>query len=63
MVQLTLTPSELAFLLRCVQRDLEDFEEAGWRGDADTETMLEAAQGEMLMRTLRRVEQEQILTH
>lgn len=63
MAQLVLNPSELAYLIRCVQRELEDFEGAGWRGDADSELMLEAAHGEMVLRVLKRVEQEQVLTH
>lgn len=63
MAQLVLSPHELAYLIRCVQRELDEFEEASWRGDADDVTMLEAAQGEIMLKTLKRVEQEQVLTN
>lgn len=63
MAQVVLTPAELAYLIRCVERELTEYEEASWRGDMDDYAALEAAQGEMMLRTLKRVEQEQVLVH
>lgn len=60
---LVLTPQELAYLIRCVERELVEYEEGSWRGDVDDYAMLEATRGEMVLRTLRRVEQEQVLPH
>lgn len=63
MAQLVLTPAELAYLIRCVERELTEYEEASWRGDMDEYAALEVANAEMMIRLLRRVEQEQVLTH
>jgi len=63
MAQLVLTPPELAYLIRCVERELTEYEEASWRGDMDEYAALEAAHGETVLRMLRRVEQEQVLPH
>jgi hypothetical protein len=63
MLTLTLTEDELAFLLRCVRRDLDEFERSSWRAEIAAEVVLEAARGQMMMRTLKRAEQEQVLTH
>lgn len=60
---LVLTPQELAYLIRCVERELVEYEEGSWREDMDDYAMLEATRGEMVLRTLRRVEQEQVLPH
>jgi hypothetical protein len=60
---IVLTPQELAYLVRCVERELEEFESAGLHGELDEYEMLEATRGEMVLRTLRRVEQEQVLPH
>lgn len=60
---LTLTPQELAYLIRCVERELEDYEEASWHGDLDEYAAMEATCGDMVLRLLRRVEQEQVLPH
>jgi hypothetical protein len=60
---LVLTPQELAYLIRCVERELVEYEEASWQGDQDNSVMLEATRGEMVLRVLRRVEQEQVLPH
>lgn len=63
MAQLVLTPAELAYLIRCLERELTEYEEASWRGDMDEYAALEVANAEMMMRLLRRVEQEQVLAH
>ena len=60
---LVLTPQELSYLIRCVERELVEYEEASWQGDQDDYAMLEATRGEMVLRVLRRVEQEQVLSH
>jgi hypothetical protein len=60
MVTLTITKDELAFLLRCVRRDLEEFERSSWRAEIAAETALEAAQGQMMLRTLKHAEQEHV---
>ncbi len=60
---IVLTPQELAYLVRCVERELEEFESASLHGELDEYEMLEATRGEMVLRTLRRVEQEQVLPH
>jgi hypothetical protein len=60
---LVLTPQELAYLIRCVERELVEYEEASWQGNQDDYAMLEAIRGEMVLRVLRRVEQEQVIQH
>lgn len=62
-VTLVLSPQELAYLIRCVQRELVEYEECSWRGDMDEDAALEASNGDMVLRTLKRVEQEQALPH
>lgn len=62
-VTLTISPQELAYLIRCVQRELVEYEEASWREDTDDYAMLEATRGEMVLRLLKRVEQEKVLSH
>lgn len=62
-VTIVLSPQELAYLIRCVERELVEYEEASWRGDMDEYAALEATRGEMVARMLRRVEQEQVLPH
>lgn len=62
-VTLVLSPKELAYLIRCVQRELVEYEEASWRGDMDEYAAMEASNGDMVLRTLKRVEQEQALPH
>ena len=62
-VTLVLAPHELAYLVRCVERDLAEFEEESWRGDMDESAMLEATRGEMILRALKRAEQEQSTPH
>jgi len=62
-VTLVLAPQELAYLIRCVERELAEYEESSWRSDQDDYAMLEATRGEMVLRMLRRVEQEQVLPH
>jgi len=60
---LVLTPQELAYLIRCVERELVEYEEESWHGDQDDYALLEATRGEMVLKVLKRVEQEQVLTH
>ena len=60
---LVLTPQELSYLIRCVERELVEYAEASWQGDQDDYAMLEATRGEMVLRVLKRVEQEQVLSH
>jgi hypothetical protein len=60
---LVLTAQELAYLIRCVERELAEYEESSWREEQDDYAMLEATRGEMVLRTLRRVEQDQVLPH
>jgi len=62
-VTLTLTPSELAYLIRSVDRDIEEWEEGMMRSEADDYAALEVAKADRMMRLLRRVEQEQVYTH
>lgn len=62
-VTLVLSPQELAYLIRCVGRELDEYEEASWHGDMDEYAAMEATAGEMILRMLRRVEQEQVLPH
>lgn len=58
-----LAAHELAYLIRCVERDLEEFEAANWQGDMDESAMLEATRGDMVLRLLKRAEQEQAVPH
>lgn len=60
---LVLTAQELAYLIRCVERELVEYEEGNWREEQDDYAMLEATRGEMVLRTLRRVAQDQVLPH
>ena len=62
-VTLLISAQELAYLIRCVQRELVEYEEGSWRGDMDDYAMLEATRGEMVLRMLKRVEQDKVLTH
>ena len=62
-VTLVISPQELAYLVRCVERELLEYEEGSWREAMDDYAMLEATRGEMVLRTLKRVEQEQVLPH
>lgn len=62
-VTLVISPQELAYLVRCVERELLEYEEGSWREEMDDYAMLEATRGEMVLRTLKRVEQEQVLPH
>ena len=62
-VTLVISPQELAYLIRCVQRELAEYEEGSWRSDMDDYAMLEATRGEMVLRMLKRVEQEKVLAH
>ena len=62
-ITLTLTPAELAYLIRSVDRDIEEFEEGMMRSDMDDYAALEAAKAEMVSRLLRKAEQEQVYTH
>ena len=62
-VTLVISPQELAYLIRCVQRELVEYEESSWREELDDYAMLEATRGEMVLRMLKRVEQDKVLTH
>jgi hypothetical protein len=62
-ITLTLTPAELAYLIRSVDRDIEEFEEGMMRSDMDDYAALEVAKAEMVSRLLRKAEQEQVYTH
>jgi len=62
-VTLNLTPSELAYLIRAVTRDMEEWEEGMMRSDMDDYAALEVAKADQIMRVLRRVEQEQMYTN
>ena len=60
---LTLTPAELAYLMRCVDRDITEWEDEMTRSDLDDYAALEVANADRMMRLLRRAEQEQVYTH
>jgi hypothetical protein len=62
-VTLNLTPSELAYLIRAVTRDMEEWEEGMMRSDMDDYAALEVAKADQIMRVLRRAEQEQMYTN
>jgi hypothetical protein len=62
-VTLNLTPSELAYLIRAVTRDMEEWEEGMMRSEMDDYAALEVAKADQIMRVLRRVEQEQMYTN
>jgi hypothetical protein len=62
-VTLNLTPGELAYLIRAVTRDMEEWEEGMMRSDMDDYAALEVAKADQIMRVLRRVEQEQLYTN
>lgn len=62
-VTLVISPQELAYLIRCVERELLEYEEGSWREEIDDYAMLEATRGEMVLRMLKRVEQEKVLPH
>lgn len=60
MARIALEPRELAYLIRSVERDLEEFEAECWVGEPDP---AEAALGDIVLRTLRQAEQEQVFPH
>jgi predicted transcriptional regulator len=62
-VTLNLTPGELAYLIRAVTRDMEEYEEGMMRSEMDDYAALEVAKADQIMRVLRRVEQEQMYTN
>jgi hypothetical protein len=62
-VTLNLTPGELAYLIRAVTRDMEEWEEGMMRSEMDDYAALEVAKADQIMRVLRRVEQEQMYTN
>jgi|688.fasta_scaffold716815_2 hypothetical protein len=62
-VTLVLTPSELEYLLRAVDRDLEDFDSESMRSDMEEYAVLEAHHAAEMLRLLQRVSQEQVYTH
>lgn len=57
-VTLVISPQELAYLIRCVQRELVEYEESSLREDLDDYAMLEATRGEMVLRMLTKVARE-----
>jgi predicted transcriptional regulator len=60
---LNLTAGELAYLIRAVTRDIEEWEEGMMRAEMDDYAALEVAKADQIMRVLRRVEQEQMYTN
>lgn len=60
---LTLTITELGYLRRAVERDLENLFEVPWKEEYEEYQMREEKVATRVFRRLRRVEQEQVHTH
>lgn len=60
---LTLTITELGYLRRAVERDLENLFEVPWKAEYEEFQIQEEKVATRVFRRLRQVEQEQVHTH